>query len=515
MTIKIKKLITFIVIFGLNACVSASLTPELKVYEKESGYRYKMIENKSSEEDDVMLILAFSGGGTRAAAFSYGLMEALRDIRYGTKNKRLLDEVDVISSVSGGSFTSAYYALFPDSFFMEYKKVFLERNVQGDLVKAIFWPPNWFNLVSPYYDRIDMAADYYDQNIFKGKTFKDLIDKPRKPFIILNATDMSLGRRFEFTQSQFDLLCADLSDIPVARAVAASSAFPGLLSPITFENHAQKCREEKQKNFTPPSWIHNALDRDKTDSRRYFEARDLSSYYMDPKRKWIHLIDGGLADNMGLRGPYQALTTIDSDWSVMGRINKGEIKQVFVITVNAKTKTRKNWETQKGSPGLIDVFGFVATGPMDNYSMDSVEQVENYFQHKKQINGAYNFCIDEIPGCKDKVGGTMPTPNFDAVEIAFDWLVPPKDESASKIKPSLEVEKKFSDLRECLEGFDTSFKLDQKQVDLLIQVAKYLLKTSKTFNKAMSKLDSEWKNLKPDFDKDIDQTLVAQVCSLN
>jgi predicted acylesterase/phospholipase RssA len=308
MTTKIRHLIVLFTFFAVGACASTPITPDLKVYEKEEGYRYKTVEMRSAEKDDIMIILAFSGGGTRAAAFSYGLMEALHDIRYGQENRRLLDEVDVISSVSGGSFTAAYYALFPQRFFTDYQETFLERNVQGDLFKGLLWPPNWFRLASPHYDRIDMAADYYDRTIFESKKFKDLLKNPRKPFIILNATDMSLGRRFEFTQDQFDLLCADLSEIPVARAVAASSAFPGLLNPITFENHAQKCREDPQRNFIPPSWINNALDRNKTsDNRRYFNAQDMSSYYQDPERKWIHLMDGGLADNIGLRGPFQRL----------------------------------------------------------------------------------------------------------------------------------------------------------------------------------------------------------------
>ena len=49
---------------------------------------------------------------------------------------------------------------------------------------------------------------------------------------------MTLGARFEFTQDQFDLLCSDLSTVPVARAVAASSAFPILLSPLTLHNYS-------------------------------------------------------------------------------------------------------------------------------------------------------------------------------------------------------------------------------------------------------------------------------------
>jgi len=88
---------------------------------------------------DTLLLLAFSGGGTRAAALSYGVLEELRDAHYQADGRkiRLLDEVDKISSVSGGSFTSAYYGLFGDQIFEDFKDVFLYKNVQGDLESLI------------------------------------------------------------------------------------------------------------------------------------------------------------------------------------------------------------------------------------------------------------------------------------------------------------------------------------------------------------------------------------------
>ena len=58
-------------------------------------------------------MLSFSGGGTRAAAFSYGVLEELRrtEITVDGQRRRLIDEVDIITGVSGGSFTALAYAL--------------------------------------------------------------------------------------------------------------------------------------------------------------------------------------------------------------------------------------------------------------------------------------------------------------------------------------------------------------------------------------------------------------------
>jgi NTE family protein len=209
------------------------VNPRLAAY-GDGGYRYANVRGDDQEEE-LFVILAFSGGGTRAAAFSYGLLEALQAVTYpraAGPARSLLEAVDVISSVSGGSFTAAHYALFGTAGFKQFEDDFLYRNIQAKLILKALAPWNWFRLMRSDYSRIDMAAELYDDDVFHGATFATLLEHARgRPYVLLNATDMTVGARFEFTQDQFDLLCSDLSRVPVARGVAASSAFPILLSP--------------------------------------------------------------------------------------------------------------------------------------------------------------------------------------------------------------------------------------------------------------------------------------------
>lgn len=58
---------------------------------------------------------------------------------------------------------------------------------------------------------------------------------------LISATDMTLGTRLDFLQEYFDVLCVDLTDMPVSRAVAASSAVPMVFSPLTLNNHGGQC----------------------------------------------------------------------------------------------------------------------------------------------------------------------------------------------------------------------------------------------------------------------------------
>src|SRR4029434_9450343 len=134
------------------------------------------------QEQELFVILAFSGGGTRAAAFSYGILEGLRAVRYqqaSGADRTLLDDVDVISSVSGGSFTAAHYALFGTDGFKAFEDDFLYRNIQGKLMWKMLAPWNWFRLMRSDYIRIDMAAELYDDDVFHGATFGTLLERGR------------------------------------------------------------------------------------------------------------------------------------------------------------------------------------------------------------------------------------------------------------------------------------------------------------------------------------------------
>src|SRR5258708_5097198 len=75
-------------------------------------YRFKNLSNDGNS-DSLQIFLACSGGGKRAAALSYGVLEELEhsEVVWEGEKRRLLDEVAYISAVSGGSFTAAYYAL--------------------------------------------------------------------------------------------------------------------------------------------------------------------------------------------------------------------------------------------------------------------------------------------------------------------------------------------------------------------------------------------------------------------
>jgi NTE family protein len=93
-------------------CAHYAVNARLKAVNPYTGYRFENVATQTNS-DDLMVVLAFSGGGTRAAALSYGVLEELAKTEAGPPGNahRVLDDVKMVSAVSGGSITAAYYTL--------------------------------------------------------------------------------------------------------------------------------------------------------------------------------------------------------------------------------------------------------------------------------------------------------------------------------------------------------------------------------------------------------------------
>ena len=227
----------------ISGCASRPMNEPIAKVDPPPGYRpYLLIPKRQNNDQETLFVLSFSGGGTRAAAFSYGLLEELRrtEIIVNGEQRRLIDEVDIITGVSGGSFTALAYALHGDRLFDDYEERFLKRDVQGTLMWRLINPINWPKFIGGSAGRSELAAEYYDEILFEGATFGDLLEKPG-PVAIATGTDLSTGSRLAFFQNDFDLLCSDLSTVRLSRAAATSSAVPVVLSPVTFNNFLTNC----------------------------------------------------------------------------------------------------------------------------------------------------------------------------------------------------------------------------------------------------------------------------------
>lgn len=435
----------------LSGCATRPVSGRIEQFDQKTNYTYER-SSENAEDSQNLVMLAFSGGGTRAAAFSFGVLETLRDMEVTTRSGRklrALDEVDVVTGISGGSFTALAYGLYGDKLFDEYEQRFLKRNVQGELIARAFNPFNWGALVSTGWGRSELAANLYDEILFNGATYSDL--RRDGPQIFVGATDLAEGPRIIFNKSNFDVMCADLSGIRLSRAAAASSAVPVLLSSVTIDNYGGTC------DYRFPSWTKLFVDNPdppRPAARTLRRLQELQNYADRTKRPYLHLVDGGVSDNIGVRGLLDVLATFEALHAAGIATPFDHVRNIIVFVVNSLATPPNDWDMHENPPGTLDVL-LKATGtPIDRYSYDTVETLKDMqaqWQSLREIRKA----LEALP---------RPDPKLDFVMRAPDANIFVIDVSFSALKDAAE--------RDYLNRLPTSFALPDEAVDRLRAAAR-------------------------------------------
>jgi NTE family protein len=373
------RLICCLVAVALSSagCATRPVNERIMAVDPTRGYRMEGgLAARSNNDERTILVLALSGGGMRAAALSYGVLEALRskEIVIDGQRRRLLDEIDVITGVSGGSFTALSYALLGERLFSEYESRFLKRDVQGALIGRAMNPLYWPKLVGGSYGRSELAADYYDEILFEGATYGDLLTR-NSPIAIVAGTDLSTGARVEFSQTVFDVLCSDVLTVRLSRAAATSSAVPIAFSPVTFNNYGGTCGFE----FHPRTVyeMSNPSTRQRPAERALMRLREHRDLERSAERPYIHLVDGGVADNLGLRGVIEALEILEASPASRQFVGLERVERIAIIVVNAHARPDVDWNRSEAPPGFVAQVMQASGVPIDLYSYESVQLIKD------------------------------------------------------------------------------------------------------------------------------------------
>jgi NTE family protein len=371
-----------------------SLTPAGAPTITAGGYRLASLPTPRSSSE-MLVLLSLSGGGTRSAALGLGVLKGLRDVTVNDEDRprRLLDEIDVISAVSGGSMVAAYYALHRDRVFTDFETDFLRRDVNAEVYGIYLLPWNWRWLFDPHYGTNDAMQAIYDRHMFHGATYADLASRGR-PLLLINATDISFGSIFTFSQDQFDVLCSDLSRMPIARAVAASAGVPVLFTPITVVNYAERCGGRRPAVLEAAS-----ADRDPL-SRRRFVSASVEQYLDSANAHYAHLLDGGISDNIAVRGMINTMILYGSDAAVRENFSN-RIRRVLLISVDGQGQVDSTGAQRRTVTGLADIINAATGTPMNRYNFETellaAEELNRFAQTIGRVRCAVAPVIDGHP----------------------------------------------------------------------------------------------------------------------
>lgn len=340
----------------LSACASVHNTP---VNEPAHGSVVDQLHlgfKEVADEDDMLIGLAFSGGGTRAAAFSFGVLSAFDDIPVPRAKDKLLDRLDFISGVSGGSVTAAYYGLKKRAALSDFRERFLLQNAEEGLQTTLSLATMGRALGGGINDQQGLTR-WLDAHLFHGATYGQFraVGPPR---VWINASDIYNRVPFVFGATAFTAICSDLTKFPLSNAVAASAAVPVAFAPIVVKAYPGTCTDPL------PQWItRSAANRNASPMLRSFASAILR--YREGKVPYIKLLDGGLVDNYGLAGFTISRESSDTPYGPLTPQQAVRLRRSMFLVVDAKAGLSGNWVRSPEGPSGAELMQAVADTAID------------------------------------------------------------------------------------------------------------------------------------------------------
>lgn len=444
-------------VLSLTACAYPTRNYPLEV--KLADAPYRRVNFVEPPMTDTLVIVTASGGGSRATALTMGVLQAMADVQLSAGD-RLSDEVDVISSVSGGSVAAADFALYGVQGFPALRDDFLYKDGIGTLAWKILNPVGLAETSTNSRERIDALIDYFDASLFHDQTMDALLHG-RHAYLVLNAGDMVEGTPFAMTQDNFDLLCSDLSKTKISTAVAASAAFPVALSPVTLTNYS---RCDMQPRAWPPLAVSNGAESPWYDAPETVVRARVANAYATGEKKYIHLLDGGIADNLGVVEPYRMLTEKGVRPSFLGAIDAGKIKKIVFIMVNSRSAPSSELDKSQATPGILDMLLGTISAGIDRTAMSNSQRVRSLFTD----TFTRQAMIDEALGLQEQAANwrTIANNTF-LVAVDFDAIGD-------------------SQCRQAYHSIPTSWTLTKGQVDALLKMGPALLAQDPAFADALT-----------------------------
>ena len=444
------------VLYGLScACCSAKYN--------QLGTGAPPVPQPVVQDDSTLMYACFSGGGTRAMAMGYEVVDALAKVPYKAyvtgpghfDTTTLRDEIDYTSGVSGGSFVSAALAVYPQKEWPEFYKAGVARDIQGNIIKRLLEVWNWPKLLSPYYNRTDLASEFYDLRVFKRRTFGDL---PARPVVYINSTILAARAHFVFDEEYFRYIGSDIYKYPVGFACAASSAFPIGFAPMTLKNYVRTYQSEDSLRLNPHYRYAEANERQDVQQHAW---ADLYRFLRDTTNQWFHMSDGGLAGNIGVERVLDA-------WKTNGVINKSindaahPLKRLILVVVNAGTDVPDESCSKRRAPGAAKVAVYTMTTAMDLLSAERVAELKAR--------------VDELWAVVQQAAGRDPS----LAHLEKPYLI---ELDARNIQDVV--------LKRDFNAIPTSFDLPEVQLLTIRQAVGELLKTNGEYQRLLRALEGE------------------------
>lgn len=290
------------------------------------------------DDGSTVVALAFSGGGMRASAFSYGVLTALDDIVVDEVPYRrsMVDNIRMISGVSGGSVVAAYFGYKGRDGYRDLDRRFLYQDPEATMRTSMMSPITLSRALSGGVNDRSTFAHWLDNNLFDEADLSSF-RWPNAPTVWINASDIYNRTPFLFTYDTFAALCSDLDKVRISDAVAASAAFPVVFSPVVLQTKRAQCHYER------PEWLTRALADPRHSIRLRAYAEALNAYQNESDLNYVRLLDGGLTDNLGITGFVLERAAADSPHGPLSAEEAVKLRHFIFVIADAGRGQTETW----------------------------------------------------------------------------------------------------------------------------------------------------------------------------
>lgn len=418
---------------------------------------------------DTLVGLSFSGGGTRAAAFSFGVLKELHRTRVvsGSRDVSLAGEIDFLSAVSGGSVTAAAFALDRKKTLDSFRKEFLLANVEASLRTSLSIDNVVRASIGGVNDRTGLQ-DWLDQHLFHKATFHDLNANGR-PVLWINASDIYNRIPFVFNRGTFAAICSDLSAFPLSEAVAASAAVPLVFAPVVLKNYAPDCA------YQTPAWVTRSAGNPEAPAVLRAHAEAIGRYRKNQDVRFVKLLDGGLTDNLGLSGLVLARLAAETPYQPLTPAEAIGLKRMLFVIVDAGRPPAGDWAKTVRGPERENLILAVSDTAIDANMRGSYDYFSSLVAQWRRELVRYRCGLsrDEVR----RIGG-----------VGADWACDDLQFFTTRV-----AFEKMPDAqtREKLDTIPTRFKLPAEDVDLLIRSAGEILRDDEGYRSFLKSFSPE------------------------
>ena len=390
------------------------------------------------------IVLSFSGGGLRAAAFAHGVLTALESAK--TPGGDLLDDVASISSVSGSSLTAAYYGVYGRDGLARFRNEVLLADFESGMRLSVFSPANLMRILGGGLNARENFGDRLDRKVFHGATFADIFRR-QGPDIRIQATDLYHRVPFPFIPPVFSFLCSDLSRYSVAEAVAATMAVPVLFAPVVVRTYPESCE---------PLPAELASFRVKPEGSRVLNAivKALTAY-RDPKRaRFIKLADGALTDNFAVSTLVIPRLAFGTPYAPMTERDAVRIRRLLLVVVDASRGPQGDWTLHEAGPSGVDLALSATDAAVDSAARHGADALGRMIQGWQESVIAFRCGLKPVDIMR--LGGPAA---WDCADVKFSLAY-------------LSIDDLESPMRERIDAIPTRLTLKADQVDVAIEGAR-------------------------------------------